>query len=300
MKRVRFTIERQKGLMGILFLLPWLIGFVFLFAFPLIQSFRYSLSDMQLTPTGLSIRYGGLINYQFALLEHPTFNRTLTEAVMQMVVDVPLIIFFSLFSATLLNQKFRGRVIARAIFFLPVILASGVISNLSATDFMSQLISEATHSGGGGDGSLLKSFELERMLVESGLSPTIINYLTGSVNRIYEVISASGVQILIFLAGLQSISPSLYEASKIEGATGYETFWKITFPMVSPLILTNVLYTVIDSFTKNKMTTLIQQTAFGKFNFGLSSAMAWMYFLIIGVCLIIVAMLISRKVFYYD
>jgi ABC-type sugar transport system permease subunit len=120
------------------------------------------------------------------------------------------------------------------------------------------------------------------------------------VSRIYEIVSQSGVQILIFLAGLQSISPSLYEAAKIEGSTGYEAFWKITFPMISPLILTNLVYTIIDSFISDKTSRLVVETAFKSYNFGLSAAMAWIYFAVIAFVLWITTLLVSRKVFYQD
>jgi len=297
-KTRRFSIDQQRGMLGVLFLSPWMLGFLFLFAIPLFDSLRYSFSELVITPTGFTQEYLGFANYRTALLENPYFNRNLADAVLQMVVDVPLIIFFSLFTATLLNQKFKGRGFARAIFFLPVILASGIIDNLANTDAMSQMITSATE--GGAALGMLQSFELERMMIEAGVNRVIVDYLTGSVDRIYEIISASGVQILIFLAGLQSISPSLYEASKMEGATGYEAFWKITFPMVSPLILTNIIYSVIDSFSNNQVATLIHQTAFNQFNFGLSAAMAWVYFILIALILFVVAKLISKKVFYYD
>lgn len=138
------------------------------------------------------------------------------------------------------------------------------------------------------------------MLVESGLNLTFVEYLTGAVSRIYEIVSQSGVQILIFLAGLQSISPSLYEAARIEGSTGYEAFWKITFPMISPLILTNLVYTIIDSFISDETSRLVVDTAFKSFDFGLSAAMAWMYFAVIAIVLWITTSIVSRKVFYQD
>lgn len=138
------------------------------------------------------------------------------------------------------------------------------------------------------------------MLVESGINITFVEYLTGAVSRIYEIVSQSGVQILIFLAGLQSISPSLYEAAKIEGSTGYEAFWKITFPMISPLILTNLVYTIIDSFISDDTSRLVVDTAFKSFDFGLSAAMAWMYFAVIALVLWITTSIVSRKVFYQD
>lgn len=297
--RRKLTIEQKRGLMGFMFVMPWLIGFLFLFAVPLIDSFRYSMSDLKID-NGLTLTYQGLKNYQVALLENAVFNRALTEAVLDMVINVPLILFFSLFTAVLLNQKFRGRALARAIFFLPVILASGVISNLETNSFMTQIMQSVTKGGEDTGFNLLQSFELERLLIESGLNLTVVQYLTGAVDRIYEIISDSGVQILIFLAGLQSISPSLYEASKIEGATGYEAFWKITFPMVTPLILTNTVYSIIDSFTNNQTTQIINDIAFTQLNFGLSAAMSWLYLSVVAVILFICAALISKKVFYYD
>ncbi|REK74789.1 carbohydrate ABC transporter permease [Paenibacillus paeoniae] len=299
MARTRLTQNQRKGRMGILFLAPWLIGFILLFALPIGESLRYSLSQLEMTTEGMSMNFIGFDNFQAAFTQHPSYNRVLTEAVIDMVVNVPLIIFFSLFSATLLNQKFRGRGLARAIFFLPVILASGALLGVEGGDIL-QNVMQSANSQQGDSMSLLKSFELERMLIESGANESIVSYLTDAVNRIYEIISRSGVQILIFLAGLQSISPSLYEAAKIEGATGYEAFWKITFPMISPLILTNVIYTVIDAFSSSQMTVLIQDTAFRTFQFGLSSAMSWIYFLCISIILFIMYSLISRKVFYYD
>ncbi|WP_201763983.1 carbohydrate ABC transporter permease [Thermoclostridium stercorarium] len=148
--------------------------------------------------------------------------------------------------------------------------------------------------------NIMTSFELERMMLEMGVDETIVVYLTGAVNRIYEIISQSGVQILIFLAGIQSIPSAMYEVAIIEGATGYEAFWKITFPLVSPLILVNVVYTVIDHFSSNAMIDLIRETALRNFNFGLSSAMAWVYFLAIGIILIVCSRLISGRVFYQE
>lgn len=310
--RRKVSFENQKKLYGVLFLAPWLIGFVFLFVVPMIESFRYSLGKLEIVPSGgYKVKLTGFTNYVYALTEHAEFNRVLTNAVVDMLINVPLVLVFSLFAASLLNQKFRGRAIARAIFFLPVILASGVIADIQNQSILAAVMDGATMGGGGGteldpeitglaSSGLVQSFELGRFLRDSGLNLTVIDYLTNAVDRIYEIISSSGVQILIFLAGLQSISPSIYEASRMEGATGYETFWKITFPMVSPLILTNVIYTVIDSFSNNGLTKLVYRTAFTEINFGLSAAMSWMYFAVVSVILVVVAAVVSKRVFYYD
>jgi len=293
----RRTYEQQKAIWGFIYVLPWLIGFTLFFLVPLIQSFRYSLSKVESHSSGLQVQFIGLDNFIHALTVHTSFNRTFVESILNMVVNVPLIVIFSLFLAAVLNQKFLGRGFARAIFFLPVILASGVIASLETQSLIEALNSE---NQSGRFINALGSFELERMMLEAGVNESVVLYLTGAVDRIYDIVSQSGVQILIFLAGIQSISPYLYEAAKIEGATGYEAFWKITFPMVSPLILVNVVYTVIDSFGNNAMTQLVREVCFTNFNFGLSSAMAWIYFVAVSLILAIAMWIISRRVFYYD
>lgn len=282
---------------GFIYVLPWLIGFILFFLTPLINSLIYSFNKVETNIDGIFLHFIGFDNFKEALLINPNFNRTLISSIVDMLVNVPLIVIFSLFVAVLLNQKFRGRAVARAIFFLPVILASGVIANLESSSLVEALAAE---NAAGRFISGLRSFELERMMLEAGVSEDIVMYLTGAVDRIYDIVSQSGVQILIFLAGIQTISPHLYEASKIEGATGYEAFWKITFPMVSPLILVNVVYTVIDSFASNDTTEMIRQVGFQNFNFGLSSAMAWIYFLAVALILAVSTYIISKRVFYYE
>jgi len=298
-KRTNLTIKQKKAALGVLFVSPWLLGFIFLFLIPLYQSFIYSLNTLTLGKGGFDTSYVGFSFYKELFTVHPTFNRTLIEAVLDIVINVPSITIFSLFVATLINQKFKGRVFARAIFFLPVLLAAPILSleNSSQMTSIAASITGATTEGGA---FAFTSFELKRMLLEMGVGNGIVTYITGSVDRIYEVISSSGVQILIFLAALQSISPSLYEAAKIEGTTGYEAFWKITLPMISPIMLTNIVYTVIDSYNRNELSLMIKDTAFQSLNFSLSAAMGWVYFLIISIILIVTTGLISRKVFYYD
>ncbi|MEC0206707.1 sugar ABC transporter permease [Paenibacillus lautus] len=299
MRFKRLSLEQKNKYYGLYFILPWFIGFLFLFFIPLLSSLRYSFSNLKVTNDGFSLDFVGWTNFREALFSHESYVRLLTESVVNIAVNTPLVIIFSLFFAVLLNQKFRGRVLARAIFFLPVILASGIIASIENGDLMQSVVRSANDKTGGGL-SIMKNLELTVLLVESGMSVTYVEYLTGAVSRIYEIVSQSGVQILIFLAGLQSISPSLYEAAKIEGSTGYESFWKITFPMISPLILTNLVYTIIDSFIRDETSRLVVNTAFQKFEFGLSAAMGWIYFAVIAFVLLITTALVSRKVFYQD
>ena len=152
------SLEERKGMWGWAVISPWVIGFILLFAVPLFQSIRYSFSELTLTPQGINLDFMGLSNYKNALFQHVDYNRTLAEVIVDMVVNVPLIVMFSLFIATILNQKFRGRMFARAIFFLPVILASGVISSIETGDFLQSAMMGGGGSEDAGNQGMLKSF----------------------------------------------------------------------------------------------------------------------------------------------
>lgn len=298
-KRRGLNLNRKRAMMGYLFVLPFIIGLITFFLVPLIQSFIFSINKLEVVEGGYNLLPVGLSNYNRALRVHATYARDLVESVLYMLTNVPLIIIFSFFAANLLNQKFKGRSLARAIFFLPVILTSGVMLVIDSGDLLQSSLGMTQTDGQEG---AFRAVELARLLLRSRLSPTFIDHIISAVDRIYEIVSASGVQILVFLAGLQSISPSLFEASNIEGATGWENFWKITFPMVSPLILVNTVYSIIDSLTNssNVVIGMIRDTAFASNDYGLSSAMAWLYFLAILVIVGIVVKLVSIVVFYYE
>lgn len=305
-KKFRLTMRKKQAIVGYLFILPFLLGFLFFFLSPFLESIMYSFSRVQVTTTGYELVGVKLANYNQLLFIDPYFRRDLYNSVVQIITNIPLIIIFSFFAATLLNQEFRGRAVARSILFLPVILTSGVIIALENSDVMintlSNIAQQQADLGGGNASAASNLLDLRAMLYSTALSPTFINYIVNAVDGIYDVIVSCGVQILIFLAGLQSIPRSLYEASTIEGATGWENFWKITFPMVSPLILVNMVYTIIDSFTKptNYMMQRIHDVAFASSNYGLSAAMSWLYFLVILAIMGITVLAISRKLFYYD
>ncbi|MGE6575441.1 carbohydrate ABC transporter permease [Paenibacillus xylanexedens] len=298
MRTIRLSLKSRRALLGLAFISPWLLGFIFLFATPLLQSIRFSLSNLSVAPGGYVLEYVGFQNFKDALLVDATFNRILVDSVGAMVLNVPMILFFSLFTATLLNQKFRGRTMARAIFFLPVILASSAVTAAESAGLINLMGDASAVDASADGGASFNVVSIVRMLADVGLPVAYVDYIVEAIMRIYEIISSSGVQILIFLAALQSVPGSMYEVAKIEGATAYESFWKITFPMVSPLILTNVIYTIIDSFAGSPVTQAIYQTAFKTQNFGLSSAMSWLYTLVIGLVLIVVGWVLSRRVHY--
>ena len=304
MRLKRLTITQKRGLWGLLFILPFIIGFMLFFAYPMILSAKFSVSRLTVIPTGYELEHIGFKNFRDAFVRDPVFIRNLVDSLKMMATDVPLIIMFSFFAANLLNQKFKGRTVARVIFFLPVIMASGILASIASGELERELVQTAANAGQSSKdvtGNFFRSMRLLEYLFEIGLHPMLISYVVSAVSRINEIINESGVQILLFLSALQTIPPSLYEASSIEGATGWENFWKITFPMLSPYILTNTVYTVINSFTssKNVVMAMVVKLAFGSFNFTYSSALSWIYFIIVSIILFFVTWAMSKKVYYY-
>ena len=138
------------------------------------------------------------------------------------------------------------------------------------------------------------------LFAQLALPDVVLDYISGAVSRISDIIQASGVQIVLFIAGLQSIPSSLYEVAKIEGATGYETFWKVTFPMVMPHIITCTIYTIVDAFSKSEVVKLAYSTAFTESRYGLSSAFSVVSTLITCALLGVVVYFIGKRTFYYN
>ena len=253
---------------------------------------------------GYTLDFVGLDNFIYAFRVHGSFKQVLTSSVLNMLVDVPLITFFSLFMAMLLNKKFPGRFVVRAIFFLPVILNSGAITaamDLSQTMMNGGISSQAAETAATAGTSIALDLDyLVSILMDLGMPMMILDYIIEAVARINDIILASGVQIIIFIAALQSIPTSMYEVAKIEGATGYETFWRVTFPMVMPHIITNVVYTIVDSFTNSEVVDLAYAVAFDEFNYGLSSVFSLVSTVITCVILVVICGWISKHTFYYN
>lgn len=300
-RKNKLSLTQRKGLTGFLFTLPWFIGFVWFIAKSVLSTIWFSFNELNMdSGKGYQLSFIGLDNYEFALFKDATFNRLLVNSLGDILVDVPLIIFFSLFIAIILNSKMKGRAVIRAIFFLPIILNAGAINDalelarIAASGGIDAVASEVASSSGLNIDYMLNVF------MELGLSKTIIEYLMVAINRIYDIVKASGVQIIIFLASLQAISGSLYEVAKIEGATAYETFWKVTLPMVSPLILTNVVYTIIDSFTDSEVVEKAYTMAFTNYEWGVSAAMSIMATLVVSVVLVVVGIFLSKNTFYHN
>jgi len=306
-RRKKVSLDSKKARAGWFFCLPFILGFLLVYLPIIIDSITYSFSHIvQERNQTFHLEFVGLANYQEALFTNPDFVKTLTKGITSLVVDIPAIVIFSLFVAILLNQKMFGRAAFRAIFFIPVILSTGLIAEIDASNAMLDYMSDPEASIDTGvqestTSQIVSAIEIEalfaNMKIGEGLTDTVVKI----VNNIFNIVNRSGVQMLIFLAALQSISPAIYESCKMDGATGWETFWKITFPMISPMILVNAIYTIIDSFTSesNQVMNLIARTSSeGKDGNVVSSAMAWMYFLIVLLIIGIFALLAKAFVFY--
>ncbi len=308
-KKMRKTasLDKKKARAGWIFVLPFLLGFVILYLPIVFDSIKYSFNEINIqTGGGYVLEYVGLKNYQEAIFVDASFVRTLTSGIQQLIFDIPAIVIFSLFMAVLLNQKMLGRAAFRAIFFVPVILSTGLVAEIDAgnqlLDYMSSSESIATGSEQQDNSvaEIITATDLSFLFRNMAVGTELVEYVASAVNNIYNIINRSGVQMLIFLAGLQSISPAIYESCSIDGATTWETFWKITFPMISAMILVNAIYTVIDSFTSSSNAVMsyistVYDQAGGNV---IASAMSWIYFVIVIAIIGIVAAMLSAYVFY--
>lgn len=299
-------LQRRKAISGYLFISPFIIGFLAFMLKPLAQSFYMSLCRVDISVNGFKFvpmntvapNFNLFQNYIQAFTIDVNFNRKLVEEITRMSYNTLAIIVFSFFTALLLNQKFKGRAFVRAIFFIPVIISSGVIVDIETSNTLLKSVAENI------EGSLENvsiTQAIQDVLVTSGMGNKMFEKIFEIVDGIYNVAIGSGIQIIIFLSGLQTISPSMYEAADIEGCTKWESLWKITFPMISPLLLVTWIYTVVDFCMRsdNQVMKKISDTM-GVMDYGFASAMAWSYFAIVIVIIGVTSLLISKGVYYYD
>lgn len=298
-KKSKLTMQQREGLLGYMFISPLIFGFMAFFLRPIVESLRMAFSKVIIVPNQgeFILESIGFENFTYAFQIDPNFNRLLTEEFQQMLTDVPGILVFSFFVALILNQEFVGRGVARAIFFLPVILSSGVILQMELENVLLQEMSGATQESGSYITNLFRT-----LFLSNPETSGYIQVVFTMVDSIYSIALSSGIQIVIMMIGLQNIPVSFIEAAYIEGCSKWESFWKITLPMVSPLIIVNIIYTIISFFTRsdNEVMTQITTAMMSQLNYGLSSAMAWSYFGIIIVVLTLFVGIISRWVYKND
>lgn len=301
-KARRLSMRKRKMITGYLFISPFIIGFLLFLLSPLLTSLRMSFSEVTLKTdgTGFGMEFWGLKSYLHAFTVDKDFNRLLVEVVRDMVLDVPCIIIFSLIIAVLLNREFPGRGAVRAIFFMPVILTSGVVLGMEKSNTL--LMGIVDLQSASVDTSITTTVQELLLGAIGSQGQKLISVVVGIIDHFYDIVVASSIQIVIFLSGLQSINTSIYEAADMEGCDEWQKLWKITIPMLTPLILVNWIYTIIDQFTRtdnalmNKILTTLNTTM----DYGYSSAMAWVYCVVMLAIIGVSVWIISRMVYYYE
>ena len=283
-----------------MFVLPFLIGFICIYLPIVFESIKSSFCNESIIKGTVFV---GWQNYYDALFVYTsggqTFLSILVTGLQQLALDIPAILIFSLFMAVLLNQKMTGRAVFRAIFFIPVILSTGIMESIDAANTMIDIGDHGISTGEAESTTdqIVSVMDLQVLFKNLMVGPELATYVAGLINNIFAIVNRSGVQMLIFLAGLQSISDTIYEACRIDGATGWETFWKVTFPMISPMILVNSVYTVIDSFTRSSNVTM-SYIAGSVNNEGHAFAMYWIYFGVVMLIIAAVAGIAGTFIFY--
>lgn len=299
----RMDFSKKTALWGVIFLLPWLFGLIFFFLRPMVNIIWYSLCSMEMVNGKFVGTFIGIDNFNWVLGVNTYFNKMFVEAFTNMLQEVPFQIFLALFIAMLLNGEYRGRGLFRAIFVIPIILATGVATaNISSSE---AVIAVETAE------SVMDMKWLEELVINSGIPQQLTTLLVSYVENIFTVVTTCGVQVLLFLAGLQAISPSLYEVAKMEGCTQFEIFCKITLPMVSPTILVCLVYSIAESFANAMVTYGDSSIKFSSYiydvtfqgtapYFGYGAASSVIYIVLTLATVGIICGIVSKGVFYYD
>lgn len=281
MKKKVHTLEQKNAWVGRGFMLPFYLGFIFFFMPSLIESISYIFSDVSIDIYGVHTKFNGLENLDYIFNTDLDFKENLINTLLELLWKTPVVLISSLLMAIVINKKFFGRTVVRAIFFMPVIIASGVVMNMIKNDqIAANVMAGNMVSGGGG---VVSNDSLEVLLAQAHLPEELMTLFMNISNNIFDVLFNCGIQMLIFLAALQSISPSLYEASAVEGASKWDDFWTITIPMILPMMIVNLVYTVVDSFTSSEnliMNQILENIEI--LRLGHASAILWLFCLIIG------------------
>ena len=286
-------IQSKRARAGVLFILPWLIGVVLFFLQTIWNLIKYSLCDAKIVQgEGFvfeTLEKGIFSHYVNAFVGDSLFPQKLVESLSDMLYRIPIILVFSLVVAIILNQNFKGKGLMRSIFFIPLLISSGVIASIIKTNLTSTVM------GAESSNNIFNAALLTDMLYEFGLPDQLVNTLGSFVSNVTDLVWGSSVQIIVFIMGLMTIPATFYEVAQVEGSTAWETFWRVTFPAVSPYILVNLVYTAIDHFVSydNVVMKYIMDTAYKDFKFSYAAAMSWIYFIVIVIALIFMVLLVS-------
>ncbi len=293
-KLMKLSYERRQGLVGYVFLLPWLIGTAIFFCYPFFHTVWLSFCDVAFEPGKIISKFSGFDSYVYVLLKQYFLQQAGTQ-LGETILYTFCVLIISIVLAIILNQNFVGRTAWRVIFSLPIIVASGLVLSVFQEDltFQASVSSESSN--------IFQSDALTEMLLSMGIGDKIIEFIVKSVSSVVDILWMSGVQILLFITGLQSISPMLYEVCDVEGATAWQRFWKVTFPLLTPYIYLNIVYSIIDIATQTQ-TPVMYTIRYYYMNQQLSnsSAAGTTYFLLILIILGIITALLNKRIVYID
>jgi len=295
-KRFKTTLSQKNSIAGLLFILPWLVGVIYFFIKPFITVVLYSFHDIPTSGIIKGSKFLGFEVFKKVFTEDTTFIRSFFESILGIFATSIFVIFFSIFVAIILKNEFHGRTLVRAIFFLPVIIATGPVLDIINGESIAQLMMSGESAS-----MMFKVTSIEDILLQMGLSQKITTLFSTMVSEVFNLSWKSGIQILLFLAGLQNVPNQLYEAADVEGASGWEKFWRITFPMLTPILLLNTIYTVIDGFTSYSNTVIkqiVEQTQSLRLSY--AAALGTTYFAVVFLIIMVIYLIINRRSFYME
>lgn len=278
------SLDAKKSRSAFIFLSPWLLGMLLFFVIPIFQSFYYSFADISIDLDGVSSSFVGLTNIKYLISKDPDYIKNLIAGIKDMLISVPFILVVSLILAVLLNNKFKGRLFFRSLFFLPVIITSGVVLQL----YLSAASGNATEVAVSKSVSF-SMIDFSTVLDGLNLPASLETYLSEVMDNLFMLVWQSGIQVVLFIAGLQSIPDLLYEVSKVEGATKWEEFWFLTLPMLSRTMYLIIVFTIVENITLTTNPVIAQSyNLFNNLYYGRGSAALWLYFLIVGIALFLI------------
>lgn len=283
-------IEQLRSIYGLRFISPWIMGLVLFFIIPIGQSIYYSFCNLTLSENGVVSKFIGTANYNEILNVDPKYLTNLSSAIVEIFYSLPVIFIVSLILAMLLNQQFPGRTFFRGLYFLPVVIASGVVISI-----LFEVNSSDVTNVGMDETVSANMIDFKEIIQKLGLPEQISKYLTSTLSNMFELVWNSGIQIILFISGMQSIPDMLYEVAKVEGCTKWEEFWFITLPMLSNVSLLVIVFTIVELLISQQnimMSNISEKLA--NFQYGVGSAMAWFYFLIVGAILGVAMLLLDR------
>ena len=289
------SLEKQRGRWGWFFVAPWILGISVFFVWPMIDSIVYSFSRLNVTENGFQLTFVGFENFLYFFTEDTFFLQYRAESIGGIIPSVLMIVAFSILIALVLKEKFLGRSLARAVFFFPVIIASGVV----ITILKSQVMMSGSSVSDMSPSYLFQAPDLVEVFADLKIPDKVLTSITDILNQIFDLTWKSGVQILLLLAAINNIPASFYEVGVMEGATAWEKFWKITFPTISPTLLVVIIYTIIDGFTDygNKVMGMLRDF-YTNNNYAYSATIGVIYFVCILAIIGLINFILSRWVFY--